>query len=122
MMKKLKKVWVLTKNNWKIAVSVISTLFLLIFAFSWYRKNTKIRKLQQDLILSRAKVRIAKVVDKYNITVEQLDGLREKDAVVEKEISKIERDLTEKLKPDMTPEEIVAKFKEIGITPKLEQL
>jgi len=47
--------------------------------------------------------------------MEELKKLKEKDKEVSADIEKIEKSLEQKLKSDMTADEIIAKFKEIGI-------
>ena len=59
-----------------------------------------------------------KLAYKYDKSVEELGTLRETEKKLESELSEIESSLSEKLKGDMTADELIAKFKEIGVLPK----
>ncbi len=97
-----------------VAVGVLSAgLGLLSFVLS--TKNKTIKDLRTELACKNAKLNFERVRIKHQVTAEEIKKLREEDACVRKELSAIEVQLTEKLSPDMTAEEIAAKFREIGI-------
>ena len=114
----MKKVWEWIKSNIKIVFSVIISVVLFVVAFSWYRKNKTIRRLELQLSLIRAKHKIDRIIIKYETNVQELNELRKKDKALDTEISKIENELKKKLDSDMTAEEIAQKFREIGVIPK----
>lgn len=103
------------KRNFKWVLSIAGTLILFILLFSWYSKNKKIRKLQNELAILRAKVKLERLAVKYDVLEEDLVGLKAEDAAVSADLKKIEESLNTSLAPDMTAAEIVAKFKEIGL-------
>jgi hypothetical protein len=95
---------------------IVASILLLILAFAWYRKNQRVRKLERELTFLRAKVKMEKLAAKYEVMTEELKDIRKEEAAVEENLVKIETSLKEKLKKDMTAEEIVDKFREIGLT------
>ena len=62
--------------------------------------------------IAQAKLKVERLAIKYNTTMEEIKTLEEKDDFVSKEITKIEESLGERLKPNMTAEEIVAKIED----------
>jgi predicted nucleic acid-binding Zn-ribbon protein len=116
---KIKTVWNWIKNNFKIVIVIAANILLFIFAFSWYQKNKKIRRLKRDLSLSKTRYKLQKIADQYHATTEKLEDLRNEDEKLDKEIVKIEEKLQKELSPDMTAEEIAQKFKELGMNPTI---
>jgi len=86
--------------------------------YMWYRKNERIRKLSAALAIAKAKIKLEKLSLKYDTDVEALRELSAKEEKVKLSLKQIGDGLQEKLSPDMTIEEIVAKFKEIGLVHK----
>jgi len=111
----VKKVLKWLGNHFKIAALIISTILFSIFILWWGRKNKKIKGLEQQLAVTRAKLSIERLEVKYNTDIEDLKRLKEKDKDIQEAIEKIEKSLEQKLKPDMTADEIAAKFREIGL-------
>jgi len=98
-------------------LSIAGSILLFVFLASWYSKNKKIRKLEHELALLRAKVQLEKLAFQYETTVKELNHLKEKDEDIKKKIDAVEKSLTEKLSPDLTMDEIIEKFRSIGIKP-----
>lgn len=111
----IKKAGKWIKRNFKWVLSIAGTVILFILLFSWYSKNKKIRKLENELAILRAKVKLERLSVKYDVLEENLTTLKEEDAAVSADMKKIEDSLTISLSPDMTAAEIAAKFKEIGL-------
>lgn len=111
--KALKWVWA----NSKLVLIVLLGILFTIFIIWWGNKNRKIRELETKLAILKAKITIEKLVAKYETTMSELAELRSKDKKVNEELQSIEKSLEEKLKPDMTAEEIAEKFKELGLCP-----
>jgi hypothetical protein len=102
-------------NNLKIFLLILSIILVTVFILWWGWKNRKIRALQNKLAILNARLKIERLEIKYDIDMEELKKLKEKDKDIKDDIDKIETSLEKKLKPDMTADEIIAKFKEIGI-------
>jgi hypothetical protein len=102
-------------THFKIAALIVSAILFSIFILWWGRKNRKIRGLEQQLAVTKAKLSIERLEVKYNTDIEDLKKLKEKDKDIQKDIEKIEESLEKKLKPEMSAEEIANKFKEIGL-------
>lgn len=114
-METLSKIWTWITNNVKLVGLIIAVIFLTIFVLWWGAKNRKVRELENALSIANAKLKVERLAIKYNTTMQEIKELKEKDEFVSKELAKIEESLGERLKPNMTAEEIVAKFKEIGL-------
>ena len=114
-MKKIKKALKWLGNHFKIAVLILTVIITTIFILWWGRKNRKIRKLEQKLAISKAKLHIERLEVKYDNDIAELKKLKEKDEKISTEIASIEESLRNKLKTDMTAEEVAEKFKEIGL-------
>lgn len=113
----LSKSWAWIKHNSKLVLFIIFLVLMSILVISWGRKNKKIRELERQLAISHAKLKVERLTIKYNATIEELNKLKELDNKIQEEIKAIETSLENKLKEDMTAEEIAEKFREIGILP-----
>jgi len=102
-------------NNLKLFLLILVIVILSVLVFWWGRKNNKIRALESQIAILNARLKIERLEIKYNADMAELNKLKEKDTEIAAEIANIEKSLEEKLKPDMTADEIIAKFKEIGI-------
>jgi hypothetical protein len=94
---------------------ILSIVLVAIFILWWGWKNRKIRALQNKLAILNAKLNVERLEVKYDLEIAELRKLKEKEKNIRDDIDKIEKSLETKLKPDMTADEIIAKFKEIGI-------
>jgi hypothetical protein len=112
---KLKLVWDWAAVRAKMLLTIFGIVVLTILIFWWARKNQKIRSLENQLFILNAKLKIQAIQARYNATLEELRGLKEKDDKLNKEIVAIDASLSDRLKSNMTADEIAAKFKEIGI-------
>jgi nitrogen fixation-related uncharacterized protein len=111
----IKKAFKWISNNLKLFLLILSIVLLSVFIFWWGRKNSKIRDLENKLAVLTAQLKLNQLEVKYNTDKESLVKLKADDKQLDTELTKIEKSLEEKLKPDMTADEIIAKFKEIGI-------
>ena len=111
----LRNAWKWTCRNSKYILFVALSLLLFILAFAWYRKNKLIRKLEAELVVLRAKIKLERLAVKNEILVEDLKKLREEDLEVAEELKLIETSLEERLSKDLTAEEIAQKFRELGV-------
>jgi predicted Holliday junction resolvase-like endonuclease len=102
-------------NNFKIFILILVIIILSILVFWWGRKNKKIRHLENQIAILNARLKIERLEIKYKKDMDDLKKLKEEDKKIDEDIAKIEKSLEKKLKPDMTADEIIAKFKEIGI-------
>ena len=102
-------------NNFKIFLLVLVIVILSVLVFWWGRKNKKIRALENQIAILRARLQIERLEIKYDTDMAELRELQKKDKEISSDIYEIEKSLETKLKPDMTADEIIAKFKEIGI-------
>lgn len=110
-----KKIWTWIKTNVKLLLTIIAFVVFFIFFFIFKSKVRTIRRLEGELYATKAKIKLEKIAAKYDVTLVELKELKKKDKKVEEEVSKIEKNLEDKLKEDMTIEEIAEKFREIGI-------
>jgi hypothetical protein len=111
----LRKAWKWASRNSKYILFIGLSLLLFILAFAWYRKNKTIRKLEAELVILRAKVKLERLAVKNEVLVEDLNKLKKEDLEVAEEISIIEKSLEERLSKDLTAEEIAQKFRELGV-------
>ena len=111
----LKKAWVWITRNVKLFLLILGIILFVVLVLWWGHKNKMIRSLKNKLAIAQAKLKIEKLAGKYDATMDDLKGLKEKDKKISDEIAVIEKSLEERLKPDMTAEEIVAAFKKIGL-------
>ncbi len=111
----IKKIWAWLANNTKLVGLSIFIVLLFILIFWWGRKNKKIRDLETQLAILTARLQIEKLVIEYNTNIAGLQTIKEKENKLNADLVKIEESLNNKLKPTMTADEIIAKFKEIGI-------
>jgi hypothetical protein len=113
-MKTIKKILKWISHNFKLFLFILGVIVFVILIFWWGFKNRTIRKLKNQLAIANAKLQLEKLRMKYDVDMEKLKELKTKDGKVKAEIATIEKSLEERLKPDMTADEIVAKFKEMG--------
>ena len=109
------KVWTWIKTNVKLLLTILAFVLFFIFFFIFKSKVRTIRRLEGELYATKAKIKLEKIAAKYDVTLVELKDLKKKDKEVEKEIFEIEKNLENKLKEDMTAEEIAEKFRELGI-------
>ena len=102
-------------NNFKLFLLIVIIVILSVFVFWWGRKNKRIRELEQQIAILNARIKLERLEIKYKNDMEELLKLKEKDKEIDHDLIQIEKALEEKLKPYMTADEIIAKFKEIGI-------
>ena len=114
-MKTLGKVWRWIKRNIKLVLFVLSLIFFSIFAFWWGSKNLNIRRLKSKLAILKAQIGLERLQTKYSATIEELQKKKEEDKKLKAEIEVIDKDLSKKLKEDMTAAEIAAAFRKIGL-------
>jgi len=117
-MTKLKLIWVWVLEHVKLVGSGLLVVGSLLAAIVWHLKNKKIDDLQYQVAINQARLRIETLASAYKTTINELNELRKKDVVLDKQVTVIEDFLNRKLKSGMTVEEIAQKFKEIGIEPK----
>lgn len=111
----LKKILGWISNHTKLILLALVVIVFTILIFWWGRKNQRIRSLENQLAILKAKLKIETLQIKYETEQDKLKDLRAKDMQLNKELDTIEQSLTERLKEKMTAEEIAAKFKELGI-------
>ena len=111
----LKKAFKWIQVNLKLVLLIIAFTTLAIFIFWLSGKNRKIRALENSLRILKAKIDVERLSIKYDTEVENLKELKEQDTEIRYELNKIEKDLKEKLKGDLTADEIIRKFKELGL-------
>lgn len=114
-MDKLKTTWAWLTNNIKLVLLVVVVFILFIFIFWWGRKNAKIRSLENQLAILNARLQIQRLVIEYNTNIAGLQELKVKEQALNNDLVKLEETLGKKLEKDMTADELIAKFKEIGI-------
>lgn len=115
MLDKLKFAYAWIVRNFKLVLSVFGSTVLFVFLASWYSKNKKIRSLENELAIIRTQLELDRLAYEYKTTIGELGKLKREDADLQLELNKIEKELKIKLDSDMTAEEIVEKFKEIGL-------
>jgi hypothetical protein len=111
----LKKIgkWIWTHS--KIVLFIILVIFISVFVLWWGRKNRKIKSLEHSLAIMQAKLSVERLTVKYDANVEKLKELKNEDEKLQSELKVIEASLENRLKPEMTADEIIAKFKEVGL-------
>jgi len=114
-MSTIKQILKWISNNFKIFILILVIIILSVLVFWWGRKNKKIRALENQIAILNARLKVERLEIKYKADMEELRKLKEKDKEISSDIDAIEKSLEKKLKPDMTADEIIAKFKEIGI-------
>ena len=112
--------WLIKSCNWikinfKLVLLVTAFILLFLFIFWISNKNKKIRSLENNLRILKAKIDLEKLALKNEVKVEELKELKKENDVVKEELNKIEKNLQEKLENTLSAEEIVKKFKELGL-------
>jgi len=102
-------------NHLKLFLLIVCVIVFSILIFWWGRKNAKIRALENSLAILNARLKLQGLEIKYDADMKDLAKLKETDKKIDEDIAKVEKSLEEKLTPSMTADEIIAKFKEIGI-------
>jgi hypothetical protein len=103
------------KVNIKIVLFSFCVGIVMIFCAWGIYKNKRVSILEQKVALLAAKLELEKVLVQYNISMDNLHALREKDEKIGASLRAIEESLLDRLPANMTPEEIAAKFREIGL-------
>lgn len=116
-MDKLKKIFSWISTHTKIFFLIIIIVLFSILVLWWGYKNRKIRALENQLAILRAKLKIETLVLTYNTQVAELVKLRAQDSKVNDDIVKIEASLEKTLTPDMTAEQIADTFRKLGVRP-----
>lgn len=111
----IKNTFLWFKSNIKIVLLILASIVLFIVCFSWYRKNTQIRKLEAELSYLRAKAKLDRLAIEAGTTLSELGKLSEKDLFIRESIRTLEENLKIRLPPDMTAEEIARRFRELGL-------
>lgn len=116
----LPKFWNKLKNcvNWiKTHSSIILLSFGLILLSSliFFYQQRKIKQLQIELAILKAKLKLERLALENETSVNTIADLKEKDKKIEEELKKIEESLKIDLPDDMTEEDIIKKFKELGL-------
>jgi hypothetical protein len=111
----LKKSWKWIKTNFKLILLIAAVILFFIFLLWLSSKNRKIRRLENELRILKAKIDLEKLAIRYDIEKEELKELKEKDLEIRYDLEKIEENLYEKLKEDMSAEEIIKHFRKIGL-------
>lgn len=96
-------------------VTCAFSIGLTVVSFIISSKNKKIRELQSQVALQTARLELEQVLLKHQATLDEVRRLREADCQVHDELKQIEDQLAKRLSPDMTAEQIAAKFREVGI-------
>jgi len=104
-------------NNFKLFMIIAGLVIVTILVLLWRNKSNKIKQLQAELFLAQSKIQLADLARKYAVSMAQFMNLRQQDVVLDKKLNEIEKDLAEKVDPDMTAEEVAAKFREMGVRP-----
>jgi len=111
----LKKAIEVIKLYGKWVIFGLSALGLLILFILISRKNQRIRNLETDLAVSKAKLQVESLAMAYTVAVKELAELRKSEAELHKKLEAVEASLKEKLAPGMTADEVIAKMKELGL-------
>jgi len=96
-------------------ITILLSAALAALALVVKSKSKTIKDLQAQMALKSARLELEQVLLKHQATLDEVKALREKDNAISQEITLIETQLTKKLSPDMTAEQIAQKFREIGI-------
>lgn len=107
--------WI-TKNIWLVLIG-LGIIFIGIVVLLWRHKNSTIKKLQCELFIAQSKIQIQDLAKRYAVSMSQFMALREHDKELDAALEKIEKDLKEKVDPDMTAEEIAERFRKMGVKP-----
>jgi len=108
----LKKAWAWLGMNGKWILLVLGSALIAFIGIGWYRNKKKIQELKNQVYILQAKLKIEKLSVKYDIAIEELVKLKEKEGPIKEALEKIEKKLNEKV-PDMTIEELAEKFRQI---------
>jgi len=111
----IKQIFKWIGNNLKVFLLILFVIILSVLVFWWGRKNKKIRGLENHLAILNARLKLERLEIKYKADMQELLKLKEKSKEIDADLAKVEKSLEEKLKPSMSADEIIAKFKEIGI-------
>lgn len=105
--------WCKLNIKWVI-FAVLSALFIIFFL--WLsNKNRKIRALENDLAIMKSKLQVEGLAQKYEVAVKELAALKQSESALQASLTTIETSLHDKLKDNMTADEIIAKFKTLGL-------
>lgn len=109
----LKKAFVWIKANSAILLLTAALLSVSLIIFFCQRKS--IRQLQIELAILKTQLKLQKLAVEKDIKIQNIIELKDKDKELREKLVKIEEDLKKELPDDMTEDEIVQKFKELGL-------
>lgn len=113
----LKTAFAWVSNNIKLVAIIAALVTAGILVIIWRRKNSMIKQLRAELFLAKAKLEIAELARKYQVLLSRFAEVRKQDQVLDSKLNEIEQRLVSEVDPDMTAEQIAAKFREIGVKP-----
>jgi len=108
----IKKILTWININAKWLLLGLLSILITSFCIGWARKNKRIKDLKNSVYILQVKNKLSKLESSYNIKIEELIKLKEKEGPIKEELEKIEKKLQEKV-PDMTIEELAKRFQKI---------
>jgi len=115
-MEKLVKIWNWIKANAKWILLILLFILMTIPFILLAVKSSKIKRLETELRILLAKAELEKLSVKYESNIEKLKDLRKKDDELNIKLNSIEADLKTTMEySEVSAEEIVQRFKELGL-------
>ncbi len=100
------------------SVILLSLSLIIVSTIIFFCQRKRLKELQIELSILKTQVKLAKLAAEKAVKVQQLAELKEQDADLQKQLAKIEEDLKQELPSDMSEEDIVSMFKELGLLTK----
>ena len=111
----MKKIWNWIKVNTKIVLSILFSVAIVIVSLLLYKRKKDMDSMRRQLAFYKTKVEMQKLAYEYQKSIDDLADLRKDEKDLNEKLKTIEGDLSHKLKDNMSADEIVAKFKELGL-------
>jgi len=108
-----KKVFFWIKAN--SSILLLSAGLLSISLIIFFCQRRQLRQLQIELALLKTQMKLQKLAFEKDVQIQNIAVLKEKDKELREKLAAIEEDLKKELPDDMTEEEILKNFKELGL-------
>lgn len=115
----LQKAWAWIKTHTKLVCFGLGSIFVLSLSLYIATRNSKIRRLELELSIVKAKMLVEKLACQYEVSVKELAKLQASQAEIQTKIDAVKKEVEKKakeLEPPMTAEEIADLFRQINLS------
>ena len=113
------KAWAWIKAHTKLFFFGLGSIFVLTLSIYIATRNSKIRKLELELSIVKAKMIVTALASKYEVSEQELSKLQATQVEIQTKIDDIKKEITQKAKEldtPMTAEEISDLFRKINLS------